>query len=345
MRTQRLDDIGADRLRGWRLPNQILKRKIGDLRAPQQISSQGKSSITCAAAIAAAPLGGIGFVSIRDADLSPQRVEPMNEEADPLRQDRRSRQRPEDVAANETPYDGAELRSPRISACHEVPGPKEANLTNHSSAGKPQENRSGKSLARLAKEEYRMIETRSLMLTAGLLMSGPAAMAASPDGGHYVWVPDGAVVVVPAPTVMAADFPLARMIAQQEEMMQRIFADMDSLMGTAMRYPDQMISVVQNMPQLPTGSSVVVTSITTPSGTCSQTITYDYPGYGREPVVNVSSNGDACGAIQWSGPLTITQPMPGPQTVVPGRAAPRQERLWTVDYPPHPVSHSSPPRT
>src|SRR5690349_8640155 len=130
-----------------------------------------------------------------------------------------------------------------------------------------------------------MIETRSLMLTAGLLMSGPAAMAASPDGGHYMWVPDGAVVVVPAPTVV----PLARMIAQQEEMMQRTFADMDSLMATALRHPDQMMrSITQSMPQLPTGSTVVVTSITTPRGTCSQTITYGYPGYGREPVVHVS---------------------------------------------------------
>jgi hypothetical protein len=135
------------------------------------------------------------------------------------------------------------------------------------------------------------------------------------------------------------------MIAQQEEMMQRMFADMDSLMATALPNPDRMISVMQNMPQLPTGWSVVVTSITTPSGTCSQTITYGYPGHGSQPVVNVSSNGDACGAIHSSGPLTITQPMPGPQTVVPGRAAPRHERLWTVGYPPHPASHGSPPRT
>jgi hypothetical protein len=128
--------------------------------------------------------------------------------------------------------------------------------------------------------------------------------------------------------------------------MQRTFADMDSLMATALRNPDQMMrSITQSMPQLPTGSSVVVTSITTPSGTCSQTITYGYPGHGRQPVVNVSSNGDACGAVQSSGPLTITQPMPGPQTVVPGRAAPRHERLWTIGYPPHPASHSSPPRT
>lgn len=192
-----------------------------------------------------------------------------------------------------------------------------------------------------------MIGTRSALLMSGLLLGGPAAMAASPDGGHYVWVPDGsAVVVVPAQNVALADFPVAHMIARQEAMMQRMVADMDSLMMTAMPNPDQMIrAVMQGMPQAPMGSSVLMTSITTPGGTCSQTITYGYPGRGSQPVVNVSSSGNACGAVRASGPLSITQPAPGPQTVLPGPATPRHERLWTIGYPPHPGSNSAPPRT
>ena len=192
-----------------------------------------------------------------------------------------------------------------------------------------------------------MIGMRSALLASGLLLGGPAAMAASPDGGHYVWIPNGsAVVVMPAQTVAPADYPVARMIAQQEAMMRRMFDDMDSLMAMALPSPEQMIrSAMQGMPQTPVGSSVVVTSITTPRGTCSQTITYGYPARGGEPVVNVSSNGDACGVVQSSGPLTITQPAPGPRTVIPGPATPRHQRLWTVGYPPHPIDGGTPPRT
>jgi hypothetical protein len=192
-----------------------------------------------------------------------------------------------------------------------------------------------------------MIGMRSALLASGLLLGGSAAMAASSDGGQYVRVPNGsAVVVVPAQTIAPADFPVARMIAQQEAMMRRMLTDMDSLMATALPIPEQMIrSVMQGMPQAPIGSSVVVTSITTPSGTCSQTITYGYSARGSQPVVHVSSNGDACGVVHSSGPLTITQPQPGPQTVVPGPAAPRHQRLWALGYPPHPIGGGTPPRT
>jgi hypothetical protein len=199
----------------------------------------------------------------------------------------------------------------------------------------------------LVKEVDIMSGTRSALLAAGLLLGAPAAMAASPEGGQYVWVPNGAaVVVVPSESVAPADFPIEHMIAQQEAMMRRLFADMDSLMATALPNPDQMIrSVMQGMPQGTVGSSVVVTSITTPSGTCNQTITYGYPRDGGQPVVNVSSSGDACGTIHSSGPLTVTQPLPNPRTAVPLPAAPRHERLWTIGYPPHPVRTGTPPRT
>ncbi len=191
-----------------------------------------------------------------------------------------------------------------------------------------------------------MIGTRSALLAASLLAAAPA-VAAQPSGGHYVWVPPGAtLVLVPSAPATPVDFPVAQMVAQQEAMMQRMFADMDQLMATAIPDPDRMIrSVMQGVPQMSPGSGLVVTSITTGNGTCSQTITYGYPGNGSRPTVKVSSSGNACGALKGSGPFEVREPLPSPQQVVPAPMAPRHERLWTVGYPPHPVMTGVPPRT
>ena len=185
--------------------------------------------------------------------------------------------------------------------------------------------------------------TRSALLAASLFVAAPA-VAAQPDGGHYVWVPAGAtVVMLPATQATQVDFPVAHMIAQQEAMMHRMFADMESLMATAMPDPDQMIrSVMQGMPQAAPGS-VVVTSISTGNGgTCSQTITYGYPGNGGQPQVKVSGTGNACGAPGSASPVGV---MSMPQPVAPAPVAPRHERLWTIGYPPHQVTTGTPPRT
>jgi hypothetical protein len=189
--------------------------------------------------------------------------------------------------------------------------------------------------------------TRSALLAASLLVAAPA-IAAQPDGGHYVWVPAGAtVVLVPAAPATPVDFPVARMIAQQQAAMNRMIADMDSLMATAMPDPEQMLrSVMQGMPQVAPGSGVVVTSISTGSGTCSQTITYGYPGVGGQPTVKISNSGNACGTLRPSDRIDVMQPQPEPRQVVPAApATPRHERLWTVGDPPHPAATVLPPRT
>lgn len=177
--------------------------------------------------------------------------------------------------------------------------------------------------------------SRNALLGAGLLLAGPAMAAA--DSGHYVWVPAGAtVVLVPSTLTTAVDFPAARMIARQRAMMDRVFADMDQLMAMPMPDPGQMIrSVMQGMPQPMPGAGVVVTSITTGNGTCSQTVTYDYPDHGGQPTVKVSSTGDACGVTRPAAPLQVQQPTPAP-------TAPRQERLWHVDYPAQPIAIGKP---
>jgi hypothetical protein len=180
---------------------------------------------------------------------------------------------------------------------------------------------------------------RSALLAASLLLPAAApAMAASPEAGHYVWVPPGAtLVLVPATRAAPVDFPVARMIAQQDAMMQRMMADMDSLMAMPLPDPQQMIrSVMNGIPQIGPGSGVVVTSITTGNGTCTQTITYGPQPNGGAPVVKTSSSGNACGALGSSPPVGVTQPLP---------AAPRQDRVWSVEYPARPVTRHTPPRT
>jgi hypothetical protein len=191
-----------------------------------------------------------------------------------------------------------------------------------------------------------MIGTRSALLVTGLLIAAPA-VAAQPDGGRYVWVPAGAtVMVLPAATAMPAEFPVAHMLAQQAAMMRRLSAEMDSLLATAMPDPEQMIrSVTQGIPQAAPGSGVVVTAISTGSGSCSQTITYGYTGDGGRPTVHVSSSGNARGAFGLSGPIGVMQATPIPQPAVPTTVAPHRERLWTVGDPPRPIAAPVPPRT
>lgn len=182
---------------------------------------------------------------------------------------------------------------------------------------------------------------RTALLASSLLLAGPA-MAAQPEGGHYVYVPPGAtVVLLPAAPVAAADFPVARMFAQQDAIMQRMMADMDTLMATPLPDPGQMIrSVMSGMPQVAPGSGVVTTFISTGNGTCSQTITYGPAANGQAPIVHVSSTGNACGAIHTTGPISVAQPAPTPRP-----ATPPKQRLWTIGYPPHAIPVNVPPRT
>jgi hypothetical protein len=194
-----------------------------------------------------------------------------------------------------------------------------------------------------------MIGTRSALLATSLLLAVPV-MAAQPEGGRYVYVPPGATIVllpVAAPTV-PVDFPVARLVAQQQAMMQRMMADMDALMATPMPDPEQMIrSVMDGMPQAAPGTGVVLTQISNGAGTCSETIVYGPQGANGRQQVKVTRTGNACGAITSNRPIGVTQTTPAaPQTVPPATATPPQDRLWHVSYPARPVTiHTASPRT
>jgi hypothetical protein len=193
-----------------------------------------------------------------------------------------------------------------------------------------------------------MIGTRSALLATSLLLAVPA-MAAQPEGGRYVYVPPGATIVLlpaAAPSV-PVDFPIARLVAQQQAMMQRMMADMDALMATPMLDPDQMIrSVTDGMPQTVPGPGVVLTQVSSATRTCSETIVYGPQGANGQPQVKVTRTGNACGAISPTGPIGVTETTPATQTVPPATETTPQDRLWHVSYPARPVTiHTASPRT
>ena len=198
-----------------------------------------------------------------------------------------------------------------------------------------------------------MKTSRSAVLGGCLALSfalyAGTARAAQPENGRYVHVPAGATVVVlpgsefavlPGDTAMTqADFPVARLFARQEAVMNRMMADMDSLLAMPLPDPRQMIqSVMNGMPRAAPDSAVIMTSLTSGNGTCSETITYGYPANGGKPQVKVTRSGNACGAITASGPTVVFETPPtAPRSIPDVGPATHGPRLWTIGYPPHPV--------
>jgi len=191
-----------------------------------------------------------------------------------------------------------------------------------------------------------MISWRGAWLGACLALPFGAAAAAQPEG-HYVYVPPGAMVLVlPAPAAMAvpAGFPMAPMLAPQNGLIRRMMADIDAMIAMPFPDPQDMVrSVMQGMPRGVPGSGVVMTSLSTGNGVCRETITYGLPGADGQPQVKVTRTGNACGAVTTSGPLGVTETLPAP--AMPAPTVPRGEKLWSVGYPPQPVTRAAPPRT
>lgn len=174
-----------------------------------------------------------------------------------------------------------------------------------------------------------------------LCVAKNASAAPPPTGGHYVYVPAGAtVVVLPGPAMSEAPgyvtsapmrFPIASMIAQQDAMMQRMIADMNAMFATPMPDPQQIFeAAMRGMPQSGAGTGVFLTSVSTGRGVCSETITYDYPANGGQPHVHVARTGNDCGAVTVQGP---TSPVAAPlePRAIPNMAPPSASpRLWTA---------------
>jgi hypothetical protein len=59
-------------------------------------------------------------------------------------------------------------------------------------------------------------------------------------------------------------------------------------------------------------SGVVVTSVASPAGSCSQTVVYSSPGNGAAPTVQVRTTGNACDGVSPSVRPPVFEPMPEP---------------------------------
>jgi len=145
-----------------------------------------------------------------------------------------------------------------------------------------------------------------LALCAGLAAPAAAAGAATPV--YAVPAPPPILVVLPQ-WVMApgpAFFPsddvaammpaaMARLIAEQEADLARLTAAAESLAAMSDR---ALQTALTEAPSFGPGqaSGIVTTAIISNRGSCSETVTYSYPGNGAAPRVAVRKAGNACPA-------------------------------------------------
>lgn len=167
---------------------------------------------------------------------------------------------------------------------------------------------------------------------------------AQPRDGRVIYVPPGTtVLILPAgamPTAAQADAmsttapapiaavpadaaPMLRLIAEQQAMMQRLFANMDTML------PPFGAPLTVAMRSMPAGAH----------GVCSQSISIVDRGDGSAPIVKTARTGDACGAIGIGAPHEVNQP-----AQIAPMAPAHGPRLWEASDPPHPLS-GTPPRT
>jgi hypothetical protein len=218
----------------------------------------------------------------------------------------------------------------------------------------------GDFLPNLLRIAQRLMEKHMQKLRAALLGTALAAIpltfalaaspSAAPVAGMVVYDAAGQPigVLAPLPGMQPAQTPLAwggddgdmflnpaRIFAEQEAMMRRISQEMDAAMLGLNRATQQTIQAAfQHGASLPDGTSqLVITSFSSGNGSCSQTVTYSYPGPGAQPKVAVQKVGDACGTPTQQ-PLRSVPAADAPATppAVAPNIAPDGSRLIRADY-------------
>lgn len=106
-----------------------------------------------------------------------------------------------------------------------------------------------------------------------------------------LWTAQGLDVVMPRPAWTN------RLIADQQAAVERLLASAQALANAPIWLVGPSSAIEAAMPQVGPGqvSGIVVTSVTSNSGSCSRTMYYSSPGSGSEPKVVVKTSGDACG--------------------------------------------------
>jgi hypothetical protein len=196
-----------------------------------------------------------------------------------------------------------------------------------------------------------MAKLRNSLLGAclALPLTGLGGLAVAANPGCATRQPDAMTVFLPSPgTTQATDVQAARLIADANAMFRRMDAEMNAMAAqmnalAAMPFelptPQQMIRAgFGSAPwtSVASGNGVVFTSVSNGRSICRQTITYSYPANGGRPIVHVSQNGSACGAVHANGPARVqaAQPVVPPHAIQPTVPASSQPHLWQVMYRP-----------
>ncbi|MBN8926698.1 MAG: hypothetical protein J0H19_08745 [Rhodospirillales bacterium] len=206
---------------------------------------------------------------------------------------------------------------------------------------------------------------------------GAAPAIVQAHGAQVIDVPAGATVIVlpagatalPARSVALPPgfVPVAAPVPPAFGMIRQMMAEMDALMAMPMPDPQQLIDAAMRQgaargfagdpilardgAAVPAPGSVLVTTISTPAGTCQQMIRTGAPGPDGRPVTQVSRSGGACDALM-PLPAGMTEttpnaatPTPAPVPATPALRRPDQPRLWTVSTDPQPIAPPARPRT
>lgn len=191
-----------------------------------------------------------------------------------------------------------------------------------------------------------MAKLRNSLLGAclALPLTGLSGVALAANPGCASQPPDAIAVILPSPeTTQAADTQALRLIADANAMFRRMDAEMNAMaaqmnalaaMPLELPTPRQVIQAGFGgapLISIAPGNGVVFTSVSNGRDTCSETITYSYPANGARPIVHVSQNGNACGAMNVNGPAQVQAAQPlAPRTIQPTIPASSQPRLWHV---------------
>jgi hypothetical protein len=183
------------------------------------------------------------------------------------------------------------------------------------------------------------------LCAAGLLAAPLAAKAAEyllvdANTGEPVAVVAGPTMPVAMPDIFAEQDAIMAHMVREMRAMEAAFAS-----GPAFAAPAGGLTPAALAGMTP-GSTIVTTSFSDGSQSCSRTVVYEQNGRGA-PIAHVSQTGDACSALPAiSGatpvPAALPDEMAPPERVVPA-ANPDSPKLIRVDYR-HPVTQPAPKR-
>ena len=159
-----------------------------------------------------------------------------------------------------------------------------------------------------------------------LPLAGLAVPALASQPGCAAAPPQELTLLQPSAIELQAEHTIAAANAMFREMdaeMNAMQAQMAALMQAPMPGPQATFGPEFSVPPGAAGATVISIA-TSGNGTCSETITYTYPGDGSRPAVHVSRRGNACRTIDVNGPASVQAAQPVPRRMTPRPIIPEQ---------------------